>query len=166
MMQGGCDIKSGGALPMVPLVDYAQVAITTSPDVLLIIDSEGILRWASPSVALLGYDPVEQIGTQVLDYVHPDDLGYALGMLTEAVRRPGEHSPPVFRVLHGDGGLVEVEAAVANVDDGRRVRRPDARLCVPLPTAECSPVAGAASRSCCRRSRRVARARSAKTSRP
>ena len=79
---------------MVLLVDFARVAIEGSPDVLLITDNEGILRWASPSVALLGYDPVVQMGTQVLDYVHPDDVGYALGMLTEAVRRPGQHSPP------------------------------------------------------------------------
>ena len=54
----------------------------------------------------------------MLDYVHPDDLGYALGMLTEAVRRPGEHSLPVFRVQHGAGHTVEVEASVANVADG------------------------------------------------
>ena len=103
---------------MGPLVDFAQVAIDASPDVLLVIDAEGILRWASPSLASLGYDPVGQVGVQVLDYVHPDDLGYALGMLTEAVRRPGEHSLPVFRVQHGAGHTVEVEASVANVADG------------------------------------------------
>ena len=118
MMQGGCDIKSGRSRPMGPLVDFAQVAIDASPDVLLVIDAEGILRWASPSLASLGYDPVGQVGVQVLDYVHPDDLGYALGMLTEAVRRPGEHSLPVFRVQHGAGHTVEVEASVANVADG------------------------------------------------
>ncbi len=100
---------------MGPLVDFAQVAIDASPDVLLVIDTEGILRWASPSLASIGYDPVGQVGVQVLDYVHPDDLGYALGMLTEAVRRPGEHSLPVFRIQHGAGHTVEVEASVANV---------------------------------------------------
>ena len=125
MMQGGWDIKSGPSTrdrrPMVPLVDFAQAAIDASPDVLLVIDAEGILRWASPSLASLGYDPVVPTSAlQVLDHVHPDDVGYALGMLTEAIRRPGEHSPPVFRVLHGDGRTVEVEAAVANLaeDDG------------------------------------------------
>ena len=99
------------------LVDFAQAALAGSPDILLIIDGEGILRWASPSVRTLGYDPIEHIGIQVLDCVHPDDVGYALGMLTEAVRRPGDHSPPVFRVMCGDGQLVEVEATVANVGD-------------------------------------------------
>jgi len=102
---------------MGPLVDFAKAAIDASPDVLLIIDTEGILRWASPSLASIGYDPVTQLGLQVLDYVHPDDVGYALGMLSEAVRRPGDHSPPVFRVLHGAGQTVEVEASVANVVD-------------------------------------------------
>jgi hypothetical protein len=27
-----------------------------------------------PSLASIGYDPVGQVGVQVLDYVHPDDL--------------------------------------------------------------------------------------------
>ena len=103
---------------MGPLVDFAQVAIDASPDVLLVIDIEGILRWASPSLASLGYDPLGQVGVQVLDYVHPDDLGYALGMLTEAVRRPGDHSLPVFRIKHGAGHTAEVEASVANVAEG------------------------------------------------
>ena len=100
---------------MVPLVDFAQAAVDASPDVLLVIDSGGILRWASPSLRVLGYDPTEHLGIQVLDHVHPDDVGYALGMLEEAVRRPGDHAPPVFRVMHGDGRVVEVEAVVANV---------------------------------------------------
>jgi diguanylate cyclase (GGDEF)-like protein len=117
MVHGGCDIKSRAGRPMVALVDFPQAAIVASPDVLLIIDGDGILRWASPSLVSLGFDPVADLGLQVLDHVHPDDVGYALGMLTEAIRRPGEHSPPVFRVLHRDGRTVEVEAAVANVVD-------------------------------------------------
>ena len=117
-----------------------------------------------PSLALLGYVLVGRIGAQVLDYVHPDDLGYALGMLTEAVRRPGEHSLPVFRVRHGDGRLVEVEASVANVTDGDGF---DGLLLVlrPIANRECSPAAGAVSSACCKRSRLAAPVRSAKTSR-
>ena len=118
MVQGGCDIKSWAVAADGGSRGLPQAAIDASPDVLLVIDAEGILRWASPSLASLGYDPVGQVGVQVLDYVHPDDLGYALGMLTEAVRRPGEHSLPVFRVQHGAGHTVEVEASVANVADG------------------------------------------------
>ncbi len=164
-MQGGCDIKSGPVLPMVLLVDFARIAIEGSPDVLLITDNEGILRWASPSVALLGYDPVVQMGTQVLDYVHPDDLGYALGMLTEAVRRPGQHSPPVFRVLHGDGRLVEVEAAVANVEDGHGFEGLMLALRL-IANRGVLPGRRRGSRSCCRTSRRVAQAQSVRMSRP
>src|SRR6185369_7541334 len=54
--------NSGPSRPMGPLVDFAQAAIDASPDVLLIIDTEGILRWASPSLASIGYDPVTQLG--------------------------------------------------------------------------------------------------------
>lgn len=100
---------------MVDLVDLAAAAVAHSPDILLVIDTGGILQWASPSLQRLGYDPAEMVGAQVLDYVHPDDLGYALGMLSEAVRRPGEHSPPVFRVVHRASHWIEVECEVANV---------------------------------------------------
>ncbi len=102
---------------MVRLVDFAQAAIDACPDVLLVIDAGGILRWASPSIRSLGYDPVADLGLQVLDQVHPDDVGYALGMLSEAIRRRGDHSPPVFRVMHGDGHSVEVEVGVANLPE-------------------------------------------------
>jgi diguanylate cyclase (GGDEF)-like protein/PAS domain S-box-containing protein len=100
---------------MVDLVDPAAAALAHSPDILLVIDTQGIMQWASPSLSRLGYDPAPMVGIQVLDYVHPDDLGYALGMLSEAVRRPGEHSPPVFRVVHAEGHWLEVECEVANI---------------------------------------------------
>jgi diguanylate cyclase (GGDEF)-like protein len=103
---------------MVDLVDPAAAALAHSPDILLVIDAGGIMHWASPSLSRLGYDPAAKVGIQVLDYVHPDDLGYALGMLSEAVRRPGEHSPPVFRVVHGEGHWLEVECEVANILEG------------------------------------------------
>ena len=100
---------------MLDLVDPAAAALAHSPDILLVIDAAGIMQWASPSLSRLGYDAAEMAGIQVLDYVHPDDLGYALGMLSEAVRRPGEHSPPVFRVVHAEGHWLEAECEVANI---------------------------------------------------
>ena len=111
---------------MVALVDFPQAAVVASPDVLLIIDGDGILRWASPSLVSLGFDPVADLGLQVLDHVHPDDVGYALGMLTEAIRRPGEHSLPVFR------GSARSRAhrrgrGVGRQRRRRRVRRPSPR---------------------------------------
>ncbi|MFO7591909.1 MAG: PAS domain S-box protein [Acidimicrobiia bacterium] len=43
-------------------------------DVITVVDAEGKISYASPSMAhVLGYDPVEVIGTNALDLVHPDD---------------------------------------------------------------------------------------------
>lgn len=48
---------------------------TTSPDLLLVIDTTGILRDVNPSwTTLLGCSAAELIGKYVLDLVHPDDI--------------------------------------------------------------------------------------------
>ena len=46
--------------------------------VMVLVDADGTLRWASPSVQpVLGYDPAELVGVNVLSLLHPDDLELA-----------------------------------------------------------------------------------------
>ncbi len=47
-------------------------------DPVFAVDSAGVLRYANDTAAdVLGWDPVDLIGTAVLDLVHPDDLSLA-----------------------------------------------------------------------------------------
>src|SRR3712207_705121 len=49
--------------------------VENSSEVVSIVDPEGPLRYASPAWRrVLGYDPEEVVGTNILDQVHPDDL--------------------------------------------------------------------------------------------
>jgi PAS domain S-box-containing protein len=67
-----------------------RALIENSSDIIQIIDSEGIIRYLSPSVeGMLGYKPEELIGRRSIDIVHPDDLEAVARGFEEAFRNPG-----------------------------------------------------------------------------
>ena len=72
---------------------WLRSAPENSSEIVKIVDSDGTLRYASPSFgSILGYDPQETIGTMnVFDHVHADDLPRVLGEIAKA--------------LSGDGGV-------------------------------------------------------------
>lgn len=50
--------------------------IQNSRDIITILESDGTIRYESPSVArIIGFAPEELIGKSVFSYIHPDDLG-------------------------------------------------------------------------------------------
>jgi len=83
-----------------------------APDGLLLVDSAGVLVYASPATrAITGFEPAAQVGSSIFDKVHPDDLGYAAGALSETVRKDGRHIPVHLRINHADGGWRDVEVS-------------------------------------------------------
>ncbi len=110
-------------------VDWAAVALTETPDVLVVLASDFTILWVSGSVErVYGYRPGDLTGRSAAALVHPDDLEYALGALVEADRRDGAHLPSQIRILDVDGRSRLVEVAThsgANIvvslrDIGRR----------------------------------------------
>ena len=88
-------------------------------DIVMVTDVEGTIRYVSPSVEqVLGYRPEEQIGTNAVEYVHPDDLKKGLDALSEAVSKPGVHPVAVeTRVRHKDGSWRWLERMANNLLD-------------------------------------------------
>jgi two-component system, sporulation sensor kinase E len=74
-------------------------------DVIVVLDADATIRFASASAKwLLGFDPEEQIGRSAFDFIHPDDMGDAIGALDRSVAAgPGPLPRKVIRVRHGDG---------------------------------------------------------------
>ncbi len=98
--------------------ELAAFAADQSPDVLVVVDPEGNLRFASGAAArVLGVDPDTKTGLPIWDFVHPDDLVTAAGALNEATRSSGYHQPAVFRVRHDDGRWVECEVNGVMVEE-------------------------------------------------
>jgi diguanylate cyclase (GGDEF)-like protein/PAS domain S-box-containing protein len=97
--------------------DLARFAAHHTPDVLVVVDPAGIIRWGSVSAdRVLGITPEIQRGRPIWDFVHPDDLVAAAGAVSEASRSTGYHQPTVFRVRHEGGEWVECEVSSVTVE--------------------------------------------------
>jgi diguanylate cyclase (GGDEF)-like protein/PAS domain S-box-containing protein len=101
-----------GAPTAVPVDDAALAAFAAEscPDVMVVVDPDGAVRWASASVLrVLGFRAGDHVGRAIWDFVHPDDMVAAAGAVSEASRSTGYHQPAVFRVRHEQGHWVECE---------------------------------------------------------
>jgi PAS domain S-box-containing protein len=79
-------------------------------DMICQVDTEGIIRYASPSfMTVLGYPPERLVGRSVFGKVHPEDLETARQRLKDglaaALTQPFEH-----RAQHADGHYLWLEA--------------------------------------------------------
>jgi PAS domain S-box-containing protein len=55
-------------------------------DLVCLVDAAGRIRFVSPSVqTILGYAPAELLGHAVFEFLHPDEVGEAEGLLARAV---------------------------------------------------------------------------------
>ncbi len=78
----------------------------SSQDLILVLDSRGMLVQVSPSCeAILGYSPEEMIGRSANEFVHPDDLEQARDGL-RAARRAQRVQNLDSRYMHKDGRAV------------------------------------------------------------
>jgi PAS domain S-box-containing protein len=90
--------------------------IQNSSDVILIVDGDGTLRYASPAThRVLGYEPEVMVGTSALDLVHPDDLDLASAALVEAAGTPGVAPGATYRVRHASGEWRWIESIGNNL---------------------------------------------------
>jgi PAS domain S-box-containing protein len=97
-----------------------RLVIENAQDLISMIDLEGRVQFASPSLeTVLGYTPEELVGTTLYDYVHPDDLELAARAVREGVEE-GRGSVSSLRLRHKDGRWVEIEGTGTAVydDDG------------------------------------------------
>lgn len=73
-------------------------------DVILEVNSEGVLRFVSPSATTAsGYQVDELLGRSVLDLVHPEDVAKTRNALRAAVAAPMARVNVEFRVRRADG---------------------------------------------------------------
>lgn len=85
--------------------------VQNSSDVVFIVKADGILRYASTaSYRIIGRQPQDMLGTNVLDQVNEDDVAEVKNFLAGCVRHPSSKPTVVFRYRHGDGRWIYVEA--------------------------------------------------------
>jgi PAS domain S-box-containing protein len=94
-----------------------------SADAIAVIDAQMRLVYASPSGwQLLGYQPAELLGKDLLQVVHPDDAKEVLEHFTRMLTTLGEASLREFRVLTRGGQSRHVESRATNRLDDPAVR--------------------------------------------
>jgi PAS domain S-box-containing protein len=89
--------------------------IQNSSDMIRIIGRDGRIVYSSPStLRLFGYDPADMIGTDPLDYIHPDDRAQVKDALRDVFGEINSGVPTEYRIRHKDGHYIDVEAVANN----------------------------------------------------
>ncbi len=89
-----------------------QALVANIVDVILVLDAEGRVQYASPTAArVFGYPPEAYPQADAFSFVHPDDREQVRQAFFDALRTPGMHQWMEFRVRHADGSWRVVEAA-------------------------------------------------------
>lgn len=87
-----------------------------SSDVVTIADLDGSIQFISPAVQVaLGYSPRDVIGSNILHYVHPDDLVIAQETFAAALQRPGYANSIEVRLRRHQGGYVPFDIVANNL---------------------------------------------------
>ena len=97
--------------------ELAGLVVQLLPDVLAIIDVEGVCSFASPAAEpVLGYEPSQLIGTNLLALINPHDLEIAQDALVAVLNDEGY--PFSVRLQRGSGDSVLVECNAAGIPNG------------------------------------------------
>ncbi len=78
-----------------------RALVQHSSDVIMIVDPDGTVRYASPSMAtVFGHEPAKLVGTSLMHLLHPEDMHAGSRFLDELARTPmrtGNASPGVLK---------------------------------------------------------------------
>jgi diguanylate cyclase (GGDEF)-like protein/PAS domain S-box-containing protein len=104
--------------------DRYRVLIEQVSGLMLIVETDGTIIWASPAAQrVLGRDPEGLAGTSVLRLCHVDDLSILSRLLASAVTTGTSEEMAVdLRFLREDGDTVDVELRVDNLQEDPAIR--------------------------------------------
>ncbi|MDQ4079678.1 MAG: diguanylate cyclase, partial [Gemmatimonadota bacterium] len=84
--------------------ENARRLIENLNDVIMVLDAEGRLTYVSPSVErTLGFQPHEEIGRSIFDFIHADDAVRAQEMIADTLGAPGFSRSMEVRIRHRNG---------------------------------------------------------------
>ncbi len=98
--------------------DRFRALIEGSSDLTLVVDRDGVIRFASPaSREVLGYVPADLVGQPLLEHIHAEDHERARQVMDEVLAVPGAGSRVEVRVRRADGSHAPVESGLRNLLD-------------------------------------------------
>ncbi len=95
-----------------------------SSDLVTLMEATGIVRYQSPAIVrMLGYSPVELLGKNAFDYVHPDDLQRVETGFAEGLEDPRARPSAEYRFRHKNGSWRWLESVGTNLTEEPGVGR-------------------------------------------
>lgn len=95
-----------------------RALVQNSSDVVVVLDEEGIITYASASTEhIVGHTPEEMVGRHGFQYVHPDDISTARAALSALIQKPNRTQTMELRFKHKDGTWRVLEATGRNLLD-------------------------------------------------
>ena len=92
--------------------------IANLSDVIVLLDADLKVSYASPAIERLLGDPAESnVGSNALRDIHPDDTPRVAETLQAALRTPGEHLQTELRIRHHSGRWRRVLGSAVNLLD-------------------------------------------------
>jgi len=86
-----------------------------SSDLIAVLDEQGRVLYANPSAeGMLGFIPEEQLGRNMFELIHPDDLKVVTAKFAEVLKRPGTSPPTIFRFQSASGEWRALETTSTN----------------------------------------------------
>ena len=102
--------------------EYFRALTENSLDFIAVLNSDGSVRYESPSVErVLGYSPEERIGKSGLEHIHPEDMSEAANLLVRLVETPGTTVRVQSRFRHKDGSWRVLDVVAQNLLDNPAV---------------------------------------------
>ncbi|UII30984.1 PAS domain S-box protein [Fulvivirga ulvae] len=95
---------------------YFRTLIENSANAIVLMDSEGNVRYQSPStVRVSGYSLTQILEIDWLDLVHPDDRNNVVRIFKNVLRSPGKLLRSEYRFKHRSGRYIWVEGYYINL---------------------------------------------------
>jgi PAS domain S-box-containing protein len=102
---------------------YFRSLIENASDIITILDQDGTVRYASPSVErVLGHRPETLIRTNVFDRIHPDERARLAAASARVLQVRGHTGTTEVRMRHHDGSWRTLQVTAANLLHDESVR--------------------------------------------
>jgi PAS domain S-box-containing protein len=100
-----------------------QRLIQNIPDILVVIDPNGSIRFSNPQLeTVLGVRIEDVVGRQIFDFIHPDDRRRAELEFSHTIQKKGEGVPSTLRVRDARGDWIAFEIIANNQIDDPDIR--------------------------------------------
>lgn len=116
MLRKSASPESASSEDAVLTLDFYRNLIDGSPDLICVIDPQGIVTFVNSTVQAFGYEPENIIGKPIRDFLHPDDLPLVESAIHQMLAHSKMTTRAERRLQKADGNWCVMETAATRVE--------------------------------------------------